>query len=36
MSDDDNPQLGLGDIITGLPAVRAARKINTNSRVHPG
>jgi hypothetical protein len=35
---NDNPknpaQLGLGDIITNLPAVRAAKKVNTLSRVH--
>ena len=31
---DDNPQLSLGDIVANLPAVRAARKVNTMSRVH--
>lgn len=30
----NNPQLSLGDIITSLPAVRAAKKINKTSRVH--
>ncbi len=34
MNDGDNPQLSLGNIIASLPAVRAAKKINTNSRVH--
>jgi hypothetical protein len=34
MPDNDNPQLSLGQIITQLPAVRAAKKINPNSRVH--
>lgn len=33
-ADNDNPQLSLGNIIASLPAVRAAKKINTNSRVH--
>lgn len=31
---DDNPQLSLGNIIASLPAVRAAKKVNTNSRIH--
>jgi replication initiator protein len=31
---NDNPQLSLGNIIASLPAVRAAKKINPNSRVH--
>lgn len=34
----DNPkdpaQLSLGEIVTSLPAIRAAKKVNTNSRVH--
>jgi hypothetical protein len=30
----DNPQLSLGNIIASLPAVRAAKKVNTLSRVH--
>src|SRR5258707_11642244 len=34
MADNDNPQLSLGGIIANLPAVRAARKANTLSRVH--
>jgi hypothetical protein len=34
MADNDNPQLILGDIITNLPAVRAARKAKLMSRVH--
>ena len=34
MNDADNPQLSLGNIIANLPAVRAAKKINTTSRVH--
>src|SRR5271155_3169925 len=34
MNDGDNPQLSLGNIITSLPAVRAAKKVNTLSRVH--
>jgi hypothetical protein len=34
MNDGDNPQLSLGNIIASLPAVRAAKKINTTSRVH--
>jgi hypothetical protein len=34
MADNDNPQLSLGNIIASLPAVRAAKKINTKSRVH--
>jgi hypothetical protein len=34
MNDSDNPQLSLGNIIASLPAVRAARKANLNSRVH--
>jgi Plasmid encoded RepA protein len=33
-ADNDNPQLSLGNIIASLPAVRAAKKINPNSRVH--
>jgi hypothetical protein len=33
-ADNDNPQLSLGGIIANLPAVRAARKANLNSRVH--
>jgi hypothetical protein len=37
-SADDNPQLpeqrSLADILTNLPAVRAAKKVNTLSRVH--
>jgi hypothetical protein len=31
---NDNPQLSLGAIIASLPAVKAARKANTMSRVH--
>jgi hypothetical protein len=31
---NDNPQLSLGNIIASLPAVRAAKKVNTMSRVH--
>lgn len=34
MADNDNPQLSLGNIITSLPAVRAAKKINTLSCIH--
>src|SRR5271168_5207651 len=34
MADNDNPQLSLGNIIASLPAVRAAKKVNTLSRVH--
>jgi hypothetical protein len=38
MADNDNPrdpaQLSLGGIVANLPAVRAARKANTLSRVH--
>jgi hypothetical protein len=34
MNDGDQPQLSLGEIVTKLPAVRAARKVNVNSRVH--
>lgn len=34
MNDGNNPQLSLGNIIASLPAVRAAKKINTTSRVH--
>lgn len=34
MNDGDNPQLSLGNIIASLPAVRAAKKVNTMSRVH--
>ena len=38
MADNDNPrdpaQLSLGGIVANLPAVRAARKANTMSRVH--
>lgn len=34
MVDNDNPQLSLGGIIANLPAVRAAKKANTMSRVH--
>jgi Plasmid encoded RepA protein len=34
MADNDNPQLSLGNIIASLPAVRAAKKVNTKSRVH--
>jgi hypothetical protein len=38
MGDNDNPrdpaQLSLGGIVASLPAVRAARKANTLSRVH--
>jgi hypothetical protein len=33
-ADNDNPQLSLGGIVTNLPAVRAAKKINPLSRVH--
>jgi Plasmid encoded RepA protein len=33
-ANNDNPQLSLGNIIASLPAVRAAKKINPNSRVH--
>lgn len=32
--DGDNPQLSLGQIITNLPAVRAAKKVNPLSRVN--
>ena len=31
---NDNPQLSLGAIIASLPAVKAAKKANTMSRVH--
>jgi hypothetical protein len=31
---NDNPQLSLGEIVANLPAVRAAKKTNTFSRVH--
>lgn len=34
MNNGDNPQLSLGNIIANLPAVRAAKKVNTLSRVH--
>ena len=34
MPDNDNPQLSLGQIITNLPAVRTAKKVNTLSHVH--
>ena len=34
MADNDNPQLSLGNIIASLPAVRAAKKVNANSRIH--
>jgi hypothetical protein len=34
MADNDNPQLSLGEIVTNLSAVRAAKKANTLSRVH--
>jgi hypothetical protein len=34
MADNDDPQLSLGNIIANLPAVRAAEKMNTMSRVH--
>lgn len=34
MDTDNNPQLRLGEIITNLPAVRTAKKVNTMSRVH--
>jgi Plasmid encoded RepA protein len=34
VNDTDNPQLSLGNIIASLPAVRAAKKINTLSRVY--
>jgi hypothetical protein len=38
MADNDNPrdpaQLSLGGIVANLPAVRAAQKANTMSRVH--
>jgi Plasmid encoded RepA protein len=34
MADNDNPQLSLSTIIANLPAVRAAKKANTMSRVH--
>jgi hypothetical protein len=33
-AENNNPQLSLGEIITDLPAVRAARKINPKSRVY--
>jgi len=33
-SGDDPAQLSLGNIIANLPAVRAAKKANTTSRVH--
>lgn len=31
MNDGDNSQLSLGNIIASLPAIRAAKKINTMS-----
>ena len=31
---NDNPQLSLGGIVANLPAVKAAKKANTLSRVH--
>ena len=31
---NNNPQLSLGEIVANLPAVKAARKTNTMSRVH--
>jgi hypothetical protein len=34
MTDNPKGQLALGDIVTSLPAVRAAKKANTLSRVH--
>ena len=34
MNDGDNPQLSLGNIIASLSAVRAVKKVNTNSRIH--
>ena len=34
MADNDDPQLSLGNIIANLPAVRAAKRVNTMSRVH--
>jgi hypothetical protein len=34
MADNDNSQLSLGEIIINLPAVRAAKKVNTLSHVH--
>jgi hypothetical protein len=38
MADNDNPrdpaQMSLGGIVTNLPAVRAAKKVNTLSCVH--
>jgi hypothetical protein len=33
-AENDNPQLSLGGIIAHLPAVRAMRRANLNSRVH--
>jgi Plasmid encoded RepA protein len=33
-ADNDQPQLSLGEIVTKLPAVRTARKVNVNSHVH--
>ena len=34
MADNDDPQVSLGNIIASLPAVRAAKKVNANSRLH--
>jgi hypothetical protein len=34
MANNNNPQLSLGNIIASPPAVRAAKKVNTTSRVH--
>jgi hypothetical protein len=31
---NDNPQFSLGEIVANLPAVRAAKKANTMSRIH--
>ena len=33
-TNDDPRQLSLGKVVTSLPAVRAARRVNTESRVH--
>ena len=32
--DPQDPQRSIADILTSLPAVRAAKKVNTLSRVH--
>jgi len=33
-ADNEQPQFSLGEIVTKLPAVRAARKVNVSSHVH--